>query len=127
MYCQRQTAQLCRKAERLKRERNLQVIVVESHEPYRVRDTLRKGGVDLTRIAISVACDTAQTVAASYGVAFQMNDKIEWANRPATFLIGRDGIVRYEYRAVTSYFDRPSLGEVLKAHDAMRGRTHHQG
>jgi peroxiredoxin len=36
----------------------------------------------------------------------------EWSNRPATFIIDRDGILRYARRAQT-FSDRPSANEVL--------------
>src|SRR5271157_4787215 len=99
MYCHRQTAQLCQRAESLARSRNLKAVIIESHEPYRVRETLKQGGLPDGGMPLPVLCDAVQTVAATYGVAFQMDDTIEWANRPASFLIDRDGILRYSYLA----------------------------
>ena len=43
-----------------------------------------------------ILADRAATVSATYGVAFQA---LGGANRPATFVIDREGIIRFEYRA----------------------------
>jgi peroxiredoxin len=123
MFCHRQTAQLCHDGKSLARDRNLQVVIIESHEPYRVRETLNQGGVAAGDVSIPILCDAAETVAASYGVAFQMGDTIEWANRPASFLIDRDGVLRYSYLAQTSFNDRPPLGELLREQERMHGTS----
>ncbi|MBP89773.1 MAG: hypothetical protein CMJ64_24215 [Planctomycetaceae bacterium] len=56
--------------------------------------------------------DPTQTVNALYGVAFQMRIHTEVSNRPATFIIDREGILRYERRA-TTYGDRPKPNDIL--------------
>ncbi len=123
MYCYQQTAQLCHESKSLARDRNLTAVIIESHEPYRVRETLKQGEVPPGDMPLPVLCDAAQTVAATYGVAFQMDDSIEWADRPASFLIDRDGILRYSYLAHTSFNDRPSLGDLLKEQERMHASS----
>ena len=56
--------------------------------------------------------DPSHIVSATYGVAFQMRIHTELSNRPATFLIDRSGVIRYERRAKT-FSDRPSADEIL--------------
>ena len=51
------------------------------------------------------------TVSATYGVAFQMRIHTELSNRPATFIIDRQGIIRYARRGRT-FGDRPKLEEI---------------
>ena len=55
--------------------------------------------------------DGAMTVSATYGIAFQMRIHTELSNRPATFIIDRQGIVRYAHRGRT-FGDRPKLEEI---------------
>jgi len=45
--------------------------------------------------------DPAATVSATYGAAFQrlVERTGWWTNRPAIFVIDRDGVIRFEYRA----------------------------
>lgn len=131
MHCYGQVAQIRGKLAEF-RDRGAEVLMVESHEPYRVRSTLREASHDPKDTArLPVLSDPSHTVAASYGVAMQMHH-VEWLNRPSSFIIDRDGILRYAYlgRRVD---DRPSPGDLLaeveKLHDpspARRGRSSDQ-
>jgi peroxiredoxin len=47
-----------------------------------------------------------------YGVAMQMRIHTELSNRPATFLVDRQGVIRYERRG-KSFSDRPKVDEIL--------------
>lgn len=58
-------------------------------------------------------------VSAMYGVAFQMRIHTEISNRPATFIIDRDGVIRYERRAKT-FADRPSVDDMLAEIETLR-------
>jgi peroxiredoxin len=90
-----------------------QVLVVEANEPYRVRATAQGASIPVKGDPrIPILHDSAHTAAATYGVAMQMNH-IEWLNRPATFLIDRDGIIRDAFVA-TAPDDRPSPTVLLK-------------
>jgi len=47
-----------------------------------------------------------------YGVAFQMSIHTEISNRPATFIIDKQGTLQYARRG--SYFgDRPSVADII--------------
>jgi HEAT repeat protein len=82
-----------------------------------------------------ILADRAATVSATYGVAFQV---LGGANRPATFVIDRQGIIRFQYRAGQKpgcvftndeevspehhwSYDRPSMNQLLKVLDALPG------
>ena len=90
-----------------------QVLVVDPHESYRVKHMLKEAGFKAEDLHVPVLADPAHAVSATYGVAFQMKIHTEWSNRPATFIIDRDGKVRFEHRAKT-YGDRPKPDEMLK-------------
>jgi len=62
--------------------------------------------------------DPDQPDEATYGVAFQMGIHTEWSNRPATFLIDRDGVIRFERRG-TAFNDRPKPADILKEIDTL--------
>lgn len=89
-----------------------QVLVVDPHESYRVRHMLNKAGLKADDLHVPVLADPAHTVSATYGVAFQMKIHTEWSNRPATFIIDRDGIIRFAHGAKT-YGDRPKTQDLL--------------
>jgi peroxiredoxin len=93
-------------------KRNAQVIAVDPHESYRVRHMLRSVGVTADELTYPILADPANTVSATYGVAFQMSIHTEWSNRPATFVIDRDGVIRYERRG-TRFSDRPKPEELF--------------
>jgi peroxiredoxin len=117
--CHGQLAQLRDQIEEF-HQRGAQVLAVDPHESYRVRHMLRDVGFDSGDVAFPILADPAATVSATYGVAFQMNIHTEWSNRPATFIIDREGMIRYEHRA-TTYSDRPIPKQVLAELDRMMG------
>jgi peroxiredoxin len=84
---------------------------------------LRDMGLKTDAVAFPVLADPANTVSATYGVAFQMNIHTEWSNRPATFIVNKnkEGVIRYERRAKT-FGDRPKPNEILKDLDRLKGR-----
>ena len=82
-----------------------------------------------------ILADRAATVSATYGVAFQV---LGGVNRPATFVIDREGVIRFEYRAGQNpgrvftadeelspdahwSYDRPSMSQLLRVLDALPG------
>ncbi len=79
---------------------------------------LRSVGVQADELTFPILADPANTVSATYGVAFQMNIHTEWSNRPATFIIDRDGVIRYERRG-TTFTDRPNPDAILKEADRL--------
>src|SRR5262249_61815300 len=107
-------AQLAQSGDNIKafEDRKVQVLAVDPHEPYRVRHMLREVGSKADAVAYPILADPAATVSATYGVAFQMNIHTEWSNRPATFIIDKDDVNRYERRG-ENLFGRPQKKEVL--------------
>jgi peroxiredoxin len=103
-------------------QRNAQILVVDPHETYRLRHMLREAEMQSGELAFPLLADPAFTVSATYGVAFQMNIHTEWSNRPATFLIDKSGVLRYERRART-FDDRPKPEELLRQLDELAGRS----
>jgi peroxiredoxin len=97
-------------------KRGAQLIAVDPHESYRVRHMLRSVGQRAEELTYPILADPAHTVSATYGVAFQMNIHTEWSNRPATLVIDKEGVIRYERRG-TTYADRPKPEELLRELD----------
>src|SRR5262249_22090522 len=117
--------------------RDSQVLVVQPHDAYRIRYMLRyaqlKDGKDYRPRPIDryldniswliepggfhwpILLDSASTVAATYGVAFQFRFD-ELSNRPATFVIDRGGMIRYERRGQGAT-DRPTAADLLRILD----------
>jgi peroxiredoxin len=93
--------------------RGAQVLVIDPHESYRVGHMLKEAGFEPADVHVPILADPAFAVSATYGVAFQMQIHTEWSNRPASFVIDRDGMIRFGHRA-KSYGDRPTPDELLK-------------
>jgi hypothetical protein len=74
---------------------------------------LKEVGLQESDLSYPLLTDNAHVVSALYGVAFQMRIHTEWSNRPATFIIDRQGILRYARRAKT-FGDRPTPEEILE-------------
>ncbi|RMG35355.1 MAG: hypothetical protein D6725_12715 [Planctomycetota bacterium] len=91
---------------------NAQLVAVDPHESWSAKSLLKDSGLTTDDLHYPLLTDAAQTVSATYGVAFQMRIHTELSNRPATFIIDRDGILRYERRAKT-FADRPTPDEIL--------------
>src|SRR5262245_14892402 len=122
--------------------RDAQVLVVQPHEGYRIRYMLRYAQlkdrkdyrprpIDQRLDNISwliepggfpwpILSDAASTAATTYGVAFQFRFD-ELSNRPATFVIDRGGLIRYERRGKGAT-DRPHAAEVLQILDDLAAK-----
>lgn len=105
--CHGQVAQLRDHAIEL-RKLGAEVLIVDPHEVYRVRHMLRNAKDPAGLPVFPVLADAAGAVSALYGVAMQMSIHTERSNRPATFIIDRDGVVRYAKLGV-KYSDRPGV------------------
>ncbi len=99
-------------------KRNVQLFAIDPHESHRVRHMLRDVGTKPDEVLYPVLADPANAVSATYGVAFQMGIHTEWSNRPATFLIDKAGVIRYEKRG-TAFGDRPKPTDILKEIDTL--------
>ncbi|GIW91320.1 MAG: hypothetical protein KatS3mg109_1752 [Pirellulaceae bacterium] len=94
------------------RQLDAEILAVDPHDSWAARGLLRDAGVSQQDLAIPLLLDAAYTLSATYGVAFQMRIHTELSNRPATFLIDKQGVIRYARRART-FSDRPSAAELL--------------
>ena len=63
-----------------------------------------------------ILADPGFLVSSTYGVAFQMRIHTNTSNTPAVFLVGKDGVLKWEYIAQDeiSYKDRPEIEMVLE-------------
>jgi len=91
---------------------NAVLLAVDPHEVWSAKFLLKETGFRTSDLQYPLLMDPAQTVSATYGVAFQMRIHTEWSNRPATFIIDRTGVLRYARRA-TRFNDRPSPNQVI--------------
>ncbi|MBW3597088.1 MAG: redoxin domain-containing protein [Planctomycetes bacterium] len=90
-----------------------QLIAVDPHEAWPAKHFLREVGIiDAGDVRYPLLLDPAQVVSAAYGVTSQMRIHTELSNRPTTFIIDCDGVIRYERRAKT-FSDRPTPDEIL--------------
>lgn len=94
-------------------EQSAKVLAIDPHESWSAKYLLKDAGASTDELHFPMLMDPAQTVSATYGVAFQMRIHVEHSNRPATFVIDKEGIVRYARRAKT-FGDRPRPKDVLE-------------
>ena len=95
------------------KEVDVQLLAVDPHEHWSAKYLLKDSGFDTDDLNYPLLTDPAQTVSATYGVAFQMRIHTEWSNRPATFIIDKSGVIRYA-RVGKSFADRPRATEILE-------------
>ena len=103
------------------REAGAELVAVDPHERWASQSLLKETGLTSDDLNYPLLTDPALTVSATYGVAFQMRIHTEWSNRPATFLIDREGVLRFERRAKT-FDDRPTANEILAELAKLRDR-----
>lgn len=92
---------------------DVQILAIDPHESWSARHLLKETGFSEKDVAFPLLADAAQTVSATYGVAFQMRIHTEWSNRPATFVIDRAGVIRYAHVG-ESFNDRPSAEAIVE-------------
>lgn len=102
-------------------KRNAQLLAIDPHESHRVRHMLRDVGTKPDEVLYPVLADPVNVVSATYGAAFQMNIHTEWSNRPATFVIDKDGVLRFEKQG-TTFNDRPKPADLLAEIDRLATR-----
>lgn len=91
----------------------VQLIGVDPHESWSVKSLLKRSGFSTTDLEFPLLTDPAQIVSATYGVAFQMRIHTELANRPATFIVDKSGVLRYAKRG-RAFYDRPTPRQLLE-------------
>jgi len=94
------------------KELDAQLLAVDPHESWSAKYLLKESGLRTDDLNFPILTDPSLTVSAAYGVAFQMRIHTEVSNRPATFVIDKAGILRYEKRA-RSFADRPSPDQIV--------------
>lgn len=93
-------------------EYNVHLLAIDPHESWAAKYLLKEVGLTTDAVNYPLLMDPAHTVSAAYGVAFQMRIHTEWSNRPATFIIDQEGILRFARRG-TSFSDRPTVNDIL--------------
>lgn len=88
------------------------MLSVDPHEAWSAKFLLRETGLSTDDLHYPLLMDPSQTVSATYGVAFQMRIHTELSNRPATFIIDKQGVIRYVRRGKT-FGDRPSPKDII--------------
>jgi peroxiredoxin len=91
---------------------DVQLLAIDPHEAWSAKYLLKESGFRTDDLNFPMLTDPSLTVSAGYGVAFQMRIHTELSNRPATFVIDKAGVVRYENRART-FSDRPTLDQIV--------------
>ena len=94
------------------RKGGAELLAVDPHEAWSAKCLLKDSGLETSDLHFPMLVDPSLTVSATYGVAFQMRIHTEWSNRPATFIIDKQGVLRYAKRA-TTYGDRPKPDQIL--------------
>ena len=110
--CHHQIAQLRDQLESIK-DLDAEVLVIDPHESWAAKALLKDAGLEADDVFVPVLLDPSLTVSATYGVAFQMRIHEEVSNRPATFIIDKKGILRYERRA-EHFADRPRPKDIVQ-------------
>ena len=94
-------------------ETGAKVISIDPHESWSAKYMLKDAGASTDDVFFPLLMDPTQTVSAAYGVAFQMRIHVERSNRPATFVIDKQGVIRFEKRG-EKFADRPSPAQIVK-------------
>ena len=94
------------------RSTDSELISIDPHENWATKALLKDVGFTSEDVNYPLLHDPAVTVSAMYGVAFQMRIHTEWSNRPATFIIDKQGVIRYAKKG-ESFGDRPSASDIL--------------
>jgi peroxiredoxin len=97
---------------KLLKETDAQLLAIDPHEIWSAKYLLRETGFKTDDLQYPMLMDPTQTVSAMYGVAFQMRIHTELSNRPATFVIDKQGILRYAKPART-FADRPRPEQII--------------
>jgi peroxiredoxin len=90
-----------------------ELIAIDPHESYAAKALLKDTGFGPDDVKFPLLMDGAQIVSAMYGVCSQMRIHVEVSNRPATFVIDKSGVIRYEKRG-TTFADRPTPDDIVR-------------
>ena len=98
---------------------NAELLAVDPHESWSAKYLLKETGFGTDDLQYPLLMDPSLTVSATYGLCFQMRIHTEWSDRPATFIIDREGVLRYARRA-QRFNDRPSPADIGVELEALR-------
>lgn len=88
------------------------MLAVDPHEIWSAKFLLKETGLNTDDLQFPLLMDPSLTVSATYGVACQMRIHTEISNRPATFIIDSEGVVRYVHRG-EAFNDRPRPDDII--------------
>ena len=74
---------------------------------------MKNTGLETSDINYPLLIDPSLTVSATYGVAFGMRVHVEVSNRPATFIVDKNGLLQYAHLG-DNYGDRPKPDEIIE-------------
>jgi len=94
-------------------EMDVQLLAVDPHESWAAKALLKDVGLTTDDVSFPLLLDPSLTVSATYGVENQMRIHIEISNRPATFIIDKEGVIRFEQKGKT-FGDRPGVSDILE-------------
>ena len=89
-----------------------ELLAFDPHEAWSAKYLLKEVGFTTDDVNYPLLMDPALTVSADYGVPFQMRIHTEWSTRPATFIVDKEGVLRYAKRGA-AYNDRPRPADVV--------------
>lgn len=89
------------------------LLAVDPHEVYSAKYLLKETGLTTEDLSFPLLMDPTLTTSAEYGVVTQMRIHTEWSNRPATFVIDREGVIRFMKKG-NSFNDRPTADQIVK-------------
>jgi peroxiredoxin len=101
---------------------DVQLLAVDPHESWAAKALLKEVGLSKDDVSFPLLLDPSLTTSATYGLANQMRIHVEISNRPATFVIDREGILRYAMRGKT-FSDRPGVTEIVEVLEKIKGKN----
>jgi len=104
--------------DKVSKRSDVQILAIDPHETWSARHLLKETGFSEQDVAFPLLEDAAHTVSATYGVAFQMRIHTEWSNRPATFVIDREGVIRSAHVG-ERFNDRPTSKAIIEQLDRL--------
>ena len=98
------------------------LLLIDAHEECRLAKTMEDPDSTPNADEILLLADPSSTVSAAYGVAMQGRGHTEWANRPSSIIIDRNGVILFmTYEAFDARIDTDILMQVLSLVNANDG------
>ncbi len=97
-----------------------ELLAIDPHEAWSAKYLLKEVGFTADDVSYPLLMDPSLTTSADYGVPFQMRIHTEWSTRPSTFIIDKQGILRYAKRG-EAYNDRPRPDDIVEELRKLQG------